>query len=279
MTAANPPPPGSTPNEVDAPAWPAATPAHAAGLLGPDDVHLWWLDLAAPPVPIEALEQVLDEGERQRAARFHFDVHRRRHIAAHGQMRVLLGAYLGLPPQAVAFELEERGKPRLAAAHASRAAHTADPSSPQLTFNLSHSADQGLLAVSLGATLGADIEVQHPLNDLEALARSHFTGAELLELHGLTEDRRHDGFFAAWTRKEAYVKALGAGLSVPLDSFEVALHPDRPAALRTIDGSTQGALAWTLWAARPTPGSWAALAVRTPGARVRTFSLRHFELP
>jgi len=238
-------------------------------MLGTGDVHLWWLDLYTPSAPMQALERLLDDAERDRALRFHFDVHRRRFIAAHGQMRVLLGAYLGCPPESIALEAEERGKPRLAAALASKG----------LSFNLSHSDEQGLLALARDTVLGADIEVQHHLNDLESLARSHFTASELRELHSLPEERRHDGFFAAWTRKEAYVKALGAGLSVPLDSFEVALHPDQPAALRSINGSADTARTWTLWAARPTPSSWAALAAGTPGARVRTFSLRHFELP
>jgi len=242
-------------------------------MLGTGEVHLWWLDLAAPAAPMEELERRLDDDERARAARFHFDVHRRRYVAAHGQMRVLLGAYLGLPPGAIAFELEERGKPRLASEH------TSGTPAPGLTFNLSHSEEQGLLAIARGTTVGADIEVQHPLRDLDSLARSHFTATELRDLHRLPKERRHDGFFAAWTRKEAYVKALGAGLSVPLDSFEVALHPDQPAALRSINGSVDSARSWTLWAARPTPSSWAALAARTSDARVRTFSLRHFEMP
>lgn len=253
--------------------WPRSDPETAARALGSDEVHLWSMDLAAPAWPADPAAHWLDTNERERAARFHFDMHRRRYVAAHVRMRAVLGAYVGASPETLRFEHEERGKPRLAAAAG------AEPAPCGITFNLSHSEDQGLLAIARGVTLGADIEVQRHLHDLEALARSHFTARELGELHDLPEARRHDGFFAAWTRKEAYVKALGAGLSVPLDSFDVALHPDRPAALRSIDGSEDTARAWTLWAGRPTPESWAAVAICAPAARVRTFSLRQIGMP
>jgi 4'-phosphopantetheinyl transferase len=178
----------------------------------------------------------------------------------------VLAAYVGLPPARLRFAREARGKPQLV--------DVADG----LAFNLSHSHDQGLLAVSRLQPLGADIEVQRPMSDLDALARSHFTAAELKAWGALPHERRQDGFFAAWTRKEAYVKALGAGLAVPLDSFEVALHPDQPAALRSVAGSAEAATAWTLWAARPTAASWAAMAVHFAHAEVRTFSLRQIDV-
>ena len=263
--------PGATP-EMQAtppvPAWPGAHPNEGGVELGADEVHVWWMALATPAWPHEELASWLDTGERTRAARFHLDVHRSRYIAAHGQMRALLGAYLGIAPEGLTFTREERGKPRLAAAPAIETA------APDLGFNLSHSDEQGLLAIARTMTLGADIEVQRHLPDLEALARSRFTPSELQDLHALPESRRHDGFFAAWTRKEAYVKALGTGLSEPLDGFEVALHPDAPAGLRSIWGSEESARNWTLWAGRPTASSWAAVAVRFGAARVRTFSLR-----
>lgn len=259
--------------EAPGPAWPPADPASLARELGQGEVHLWWLDLA-PAAPVAArLARCLDAHERERAARFHFDVHRDRYVAAHGQLRGLLGAYAGADPAGLRFEHEERGKPRLAAAAAD------GTPTHGLAFNLSHSDNEGLVAIGRVAPLGADIEVRRHLPDLEALAVSHFTTSELGELHSLPEPRRHDGFFAAWTRKEAYVKALGAGLSVPLDGFEVALHPDRPAALRSIEGSTDKALGWTLWAGRPTRESWAAVAIGAPRTRVRTFSLRHLAMP
>ena len=249
--------------------WLRAEPGAAAARLLGGEVHVWWLDLASPRWPLAELSGWLGANEAAQAARFHFDVHRLRYIAAHGQMRALLAAYLGSAPQELRFEREERGKPRLA--------HTG--AHELLSFNLSHSEDQGLLAISRGTTLGVDIEVQRPLSDLDALARSHFAAQELQTLHRLPPARHHDAFFAAWTRKEAYVKALGAGLSVPLDGFEVTVHPDEPAALRSIGGSETAAREWTLWAARPRADTWAAVAVQATAATVRTFSLRHPQLP
>lgn len=250
------------PTRLD-PAWPGTRLEDVPRLLGSHEVHLWWMDLAAPAWPLEALPKWLDAEETARAARFHFEVHRQRFVAAHGQMRALLGAYTGQAPETLRFTREALGMPRL---------ETPGRAEP-LGFNLSHSDDQGLLAIARTATIGADIEVQRHLTDLDSLALRNFAAAELRALRALPAARRHDAFFAAWTRKEAYVKALGAGLSVPLDGFEVALHPDEPAALRSIRGSQAAAKAWTLWAARPLPSSWAAIAVRIPGANVRTFSL------
>lgn len=226
---------------------------------------MWWLDLAAPVRPLPEFARWLDDEESAHARRFHFDIHRRRHIAAHGQMRAVLASYAGVAPPELRFAREARGKPYLV--HPS-------PADGTVHFNLSHSDDQALLAVARVAALGADIEVKRPMSDLEALARSHFGAAELEEWRILPASLQLDGFLAAWTRKEAYVKALGAGLAVPLDSFEVALHPDRPAELRSIAGSEAAARNWSLWSARPTQTSWAALAVRMAGAVVRTFSLR-----
>ncbi len=244
--------------------WTSAEPTQGMPMPAAGELHLWWMSLAEPAGAWEQLAAWLDAEEVARSARLHFEEHRRRFVAAHGQMRLLLGAYAGMAPGALCFDTAQRGKPRLAGPATAHA----------LSFNLSHSGDEALLGVVNGAAIGVDIEVQRNLPDLEAIARGHFSTEEMRSLHSLPPQRRHDAFFAAWTRKEAYVKALGAGLSVPLDSFEVALHPDQPAALRAIGGSQAAAQAWTLWAGRPTRQSWAAAAVELPQAMVRTFSLR-----
>jgi len=248
--------------------WPSVDPQTAARSLAPGEVHVWWMALDLPADLLVRLEPWLDYGERARASRFHFDPHRRRFVAAHGQMRALLGAYSGLAPPAVQFAAGANGKPALVPLPG------VDARRPQpIEFNLSHSRHEGLLAVARGAVVGADIEVQHAPSDLDELARRHFTAGELHDLQRLPPEQRLDGFFAGWTRKEAYVKALGAGLTVPLDGFDVALHPDEPAALRSIGDSAAAAAEWTLWAERPTATSWAAVAVRHRQARVRTFVL------
>lgn len=247
--------------------WPSVHPQKAARSLARGEVHVWWMALDLPDDLLVRLEAWLDDGERARASRFHFAPHRRRFVAAHGQMRALLGAYSGLAPPAVRFAAGANGKPALVPLPG------ADALSQPIEFNLSHSQHEGLLAVARGAVVGADIEVQHAPSDLEELARRHFTAGELHDLQRLPPEQRQDGFFAGWTRKEAYVKALGAGLTVPLDGFDVALRPDEPAALRSVDDSAAAAAEWTLWAERPTATSWAAIAVRHRQARVRTFVL------
>lgn len=253
--------------------WPSATAEQWAGGLGVGDVHVWWLDLARPAYPLERLEAWLDASELDRASRFRSELHRSRYVAAHGQMRALLGTYTGAAAPAIHLVEAEHGKPRL------HPASPIAPGQPQIEFNLSHSGDQGLIAVGRGVSLGADIEVEHSIPDLLGLARAHFTNSELQDLLSLHVARRHEGFFAAWTRKEAYVKALGAGLSVPLDSFEVSLLPDASPGFRSIGGSMEAASAWTLWADRPTLNSWAAVAVHRPLAKVRAFSLRSMGTP
>ena len=246
------------------PAWPAVWPAQGLPVPGAGELHLWWMSLAEPAGEWAQLAGWLDAGEAARAARFHFEIHRRRFVAAHGQMRRLLGAYACRAPGALCFDSDERGKPRLADA----------AGAPVLSFNLSHSGDEALLGVADGTAIGVDLEVQRHLPELDAIARGHFSTEEMRSLHALPPSQRPDAFFAGWTRKEACVKALGVGLSVPLDSVEVALHPDQPAALRALGGSQAAAQAWTLWAARPTPQSWAAAAIQVPQATVKTFALR-----
>jgi 4'-phosphopantetheinyl transferase len=156
------------------------------------------MDLDVPLRELERLESWLDEGEKTRAARFRGDIHRHRFIASHGQMRALLGAYLGMAPAAIRFTPDALGKPRLAEAHP-RAGGQA-----RIEFSLSHSAGEGLLAITSGVAVGADVEVQHALRELDDLASRHFTAGELSDLRRLPPLRREDGFFAGWTRKEAY---------------------------------------------------------------------------
>lgn len=130
-----------------------------------------------------------------------------------------------------------------------------------LQFNLSHSADRALLAVTLGRRVGVDLEHARQIDDCDAIARRHFAPAEIHQWLSLAPERRLLGFYAGWTRKEAYVKALGGGLAmVALDRFEVSLDPDTPAAMRSIQGSREAALGWSLWSIDVADGFAAAVA-------------------
>jgi 4'-phosphopantetheinyl transferase len=239
--------------------WEIAEPAGIAGSLTADEVHAWLFDLEVPPRPAQMLSNYLSHDERERAARFHLAHHRRRFESAHGLMRWLLAHYAGVEPAALQFAAGPSGKPGLAAPAASS----------DLVFNLSHSGGRAMLGVARGMAIGVDIEVMRAVPESDAIARSMFAAPEVQALQALDPARRDDGFFACWTRKEAYVKAQGGGLSVPLDGFEVGVDPDAPAALYSIAGSTQAAARWTLWGDRVAGDAWFAVAVDRRPATLR----------
>lgn len=230
--------------------WTPSVPDTSAGTLSePGAVHLWLLPLDEPAWPLDELAAELDDAEQARAARFHFERDARRWRAARGLLRRVLAPYAGAAPSELRFAADAAGKPALCGLAGAPA------------FNLSHSGGFALLGITHAARIGVDIEVMRPLPDRDAIAASHFAVAERQALAALPADLRGDGFFACWTRKEAYVKALGGGLSIPLADFEVSLDPREPAALvAALDGRAEAAR-WTLWSDRPADGVWAAAAI------------------
>ncbi len=170
--------------------------------LQPADLHVW-----LAPLDNQADDAVLSPDERQRAARFVHPHHADRFRAAHAALRHAVSAYAGVPAAALRFAAGPFGKPRL------------DP--PGVAFNLSHSGDWALIALARAAAVGVDIEQPRPIPDHAELARRTFAPAEAAALEALAPDDRLPGFFRCWTRKEAVVKALGTGLSTPLDRFVV----------------------------------------------------------
>jgi 4'-phosphopantetheinyl transferase len=231
--------------------------------LGADEVHAWLFPLDAPVRPIDDLALLLDDAERQRAARFVFERDRRRFIAGRGMLRLLLGRHAGIDPARLAFALGPQGKPSIA---------TPAVSTP-LEFNLSHSQGWALLGVGHGGVIGVDIEVHRDIPEAEQIAASHFAPNELRQFLALPASQREAGFFACWTRKEAYVKALGGGLTVPLDRFEVAFVPGDKPRLRSIDESEQAAREWTLWDIDVGHGMTAAVIVHATGSVLRRMSV------
>ena len=245
-----------------APDWTPTLLTDAPRLDAAGAVHLWLMALDEPVRPHDELVALLDVAERQRAARFHFEVDRRRFEAAHGLLRLVLGHYAGAPPSQLRFESGHAGKPALAAAAAG------------VDFNLSHSGGHALLGVTRGAAIGVDIELIRSVPEFESIAAGTFAAEEVRELMAQPDALRVDAFFSGWTRKEAYIKALGGGLSIPLAGFEVSLAPREPALIRSISGSRAAAGAWTLWAGRPLTGTWAAAAVAANPVRLSNMSLR-----
>ena len=240
-------------------AWSPST-LSAAGRLrtARDEVHLWLLALDGVTPGVEAL---LAPDEQQRAARFVFEADARRYRAAHGLLRRVVGHYIDAPAASLRFEQGPAGKPHLAGTHAHSGLH----------FNLSHSGSFGLLGVARHA-LGVDVEQRRPRPDLHALAQANFAPSEVRALLALPAHLQLDGFFACWTRKEAIVKALGGGLSIPLADFDVSVDPRDPASLHALPGHAPTS-AWTLWGDRVQHDVWAAAAVAVGQAEIHAFSL------
>lgn len=197
-----------------------------------------WLDLDTAP---DNLGAVLDAEERARAAAYRNPRDGRRFVIRRGWLRHLLAAELGEAPQALRFTTGAFGKPSL-------------PLASDLIFSISHSAGQALAAISRQGPVGCDIEARDPAKADPAIAERYFAPPERAELARLADQTWINGFFNAWTRKEAVVKAIGTGLSMPLQAFSVSLTPGEPA--RVI----AGAPGWRLAALPAPPGFTAALA-------------------
>jgi 4'-phosphopantetheinyl transferase len=180
------------------------------------DLHIWRYRLELPVERVGQAESLLCPDELARADRFHFPIHRLRYIAGRSKLRKLLGGYLQIPPASVRFTYSEFGRPAIPQTQNAEA----------IDFNLSDSEDLCVVAVSHKQLLGIDVERIRSDFGGEEVAQANFAPAEFRELLSLPPDIRPQGFFNCWTRKEAYVKALGAGLQIPLDSFEVSLRPD-----------------------------------------------------
>lgn len=240
-------------------------------VLESDEVHVWrsYLDLAASQ--IQALYQTLSADERSRAERFYFQQDQHRFIAARGILRAILGRYLRVESNQLRFGYGLYGKPAL----------TGECGGEDLRFNLSHSDGLALYAVTRGREVGVDLErIRADFVD-EQVAKRFFSPEEVSALQALPAHLQKEAFFNCWTRKEAYIKARGEGLSFPLDKFEVSLSPGAPAALVSTLSDPQEATRWSLHHLFPGPGYVGALAVegqswqlkcwQRPGARSQSW--------
>jgi 4'-phosphopantetheinyl transferase len=239
----------------------AWSPGPADPRLGAGDVHVWRASLAATRDELARLHALLSDEERVRAARFRFDVHRDRFVAGRGTQRLLLARYLGADPAALRYRHAAHGKPALDGPEAESG----------LRFNVSNSDDGLLVALTRGREIGVDLEPVHRVVDRDAVARRFFSAPENLVYDTIAEDQRDAAFFTCWTRKEAYIKAVGEGLSMPLDCFDVTLRPGEPARLLATRGDPAQVERWTLRELDPGPGWLGAFAVEGPAFDLRLF--------
>jgi len=213
-------------------------------------LHVWKIDLDVPADAHERLGSVLADSEREHARRFHLARDSTRFVVAHAAVRLILARYLPETPAAsLVFSTGSLGKPDLAG-----------PAAGQFQFNLSHSGAVGLCAVAR-APVGVDVERLRDDLAFGDIAASHFSPFENAALRALPPAQRVAAFFAGWTRKEAYIKARGDGLTLALTSFDVALAPDQPAALVATRPDPDEARRWSMSSLEVGAGYAAAVAV------------------
>lgn len=201
-----------------------------------NDVHVWRVPLNQSSHRTVLSFEVLSSAERAKAARFHFNKDRNQFIQARAALRFILGEYLNADPGTLEFCCGPQGKPALANGHADSS----------LRFNLSRRDGLALIAVSRGREIGVDVELVRADLPVLQIAETSFSAAELAMLRGLPDTSRVQGFYNCWTRKEAYVKARGAGLSFPLQQFDVSLIPGDPAKLLSVRDDLDKTDRWTL---------------------------------
>jgi 4'-phosphopantetheinyl transferase len=226
--------------------------------LNADEVHVWYATLDREASRMEAYRQALSPGELARADRFRFEEDRHHFIVARGLLRLILSRYLDVEPAQLRFCYGRYGKPALANGLGEG----------MLSFNLAHAEGLALYAVARGRQIGVDVEHIRADYPYQEVVERFFSWREQGVLRALPQRARCGAFFAGWTRKEAYLKARGEGLSLPLHEIEVTLAPREPALLLSVGGDAQEARRWALHELKPHPGYAAAVAVEGRGWRL-----------
>ena len=229
-------------------------------ILSTEDVHVWKASLVRNPSELDSLRQTLTPDEQKRADRFRFEIHRDRFIIGRGVLRAILGRYLNRHPNQLRFQYTSYGKPILSS------------ETENLRFNLSHSHDLALYAVTRRREIGVDVEFIRKDVNLLGIAKRFFSAQEYSQLQALSESSQLQTFFDCWTRKEAFIKAKGEGLLLALDQFDVSIAPGKPAALLRTKWDPGEASLWSLRSLKPAPGYAAALAVAEKNWHLRSWN-------
>ena len=225
----------------------ASTPALSA-----TDIHIWGLLVDLPQDRIVQLAQRLSGEEIKKSTCYRFERDRKRYIARQAFLRIILGYYLDCETRHINFSYGPYGKPRV----------QDDISSTGIHFNLSHSNGLALFAVTRDVEIGIDLEMIKPLSDLEGIVTNFFSPSEIAEFYKVTANERLFAFYNCWTRKEAFIKAIGKGLTYDLSEFDVSLAPDKPARILSISGNTEQAACWSLAELNPASDFVAAIAYK-----------------
>src|SRR5687768_5549316 len=223
------------------------------------EVHVWRAQLELPSPRVQQLRGILTDDELDRAKRFYFEIDRQRFITARGTLRSILSRYIPTSPGDLRFFYNQYGRPSLAP----------EFSSTPLNFNLSHSGNMALFAITRNMEIGVDVEHVRSSFDYEEIAKRFFSVNEVAILRTIPAEKKLEAFYNCWTRKEAYIKAHGKGLSLPLGSFDVSVAPWEPPMLLITKDQPQECSRWTLLDLKPGPGYMGALAVKGMGCRFR----------
>jgi 4'-phosphopantetheinyl transferase len=227
--------------------------------IGKNEVQVWCFELCEAPLIIERAYSILSEDERLRALRFRYPSLTAAFILSRAILRALLASFSDCVPSALRFAYGLQGKPFLA------------DGSP-IRFNMSHSGQIAAYAITLGREVGVDIEQHRHLSYMEQIAFRFFSSSEYRKLLSLGRPDREIAFFKCWVRKEAYIKTLGRGLAVPLDSFQVSLLPDEPSGLLGVQNNKIESHEWQIEGFSPSVGYSGAVAVRSRDCSIRVHS-------
>lgn len=231
--------------------------------LGSDEVHVWRTSLNQMSKYVSSLQLTLSADERDRAERFYFQQDREHFIVARGLLRTILSYYSDIEPSKLRFCYNPQGKPSLAREFRGNT----------LRFNLSHSRGLALYGITRGREIGIDVECLRHDFEHEQIAKRYFSLQEVSALRALVPQLQMEAFFKCWTCKEAYIKAKGEGLSIPLDQFDVSLNPGEPPVLLTTKWDPEEALRWCLLELVASPGYVAALAVEGHSWQLKCWQL------
>ncbi|MGH1365044.1 MAG: 4'-phosphopantetheinyl transferase family protein [Calditrichia bacterium] len=223
-------------------------------------VHLWRATLNPTESLLEKHRNILRPEELSRAARFKFNRHRNSYITARSQLRRLLSLYLSVPSEKIELLTTIHGKP-----------YVQSPKLPKLQFNLSHSHDRVVYAIGSTCDLGIDIEWIKPGFADSGIPERFFSSSEVAALRSVSLGKQAEAFFNCWTRKEAIIKAIGQGLSLPLDAFDVSLKPGEPARVLDMRIPQIDQEFWQIWDINVDTNYKAALALQGDVAHLRSF--------
>jgi 4'-phosphopantetheinyl transferase len=221
------------------------------------EVHVWRIDLDLPAITLKMLDAVLSAEERERVVDFRSMEMRKRWVVARGALRCILATYTSAKPSSLVFQVERYGKP-----------YISWPAN-NIPFNFSHTGNLALLAISNTGQVGVNAEQLQSNIDIEKISRRFFATSEADEIMALTPEARPSAFFACWTRKEAFVKALGKGLNMPVDQFRVTVRAEETPRLLSVNWCESST--WS-FADLGEPNFAATVAVQGPAPAIRRFN-------